>query len=203
MMELWKSRAPNKCRFFLWLALQDRCWTAMRRMRHGLQSNATCTLCSKDEEFISHLLLGCVYSSEVWYKALRRFRGHSVAPTRTMNFAQWWTEARKRIGKPLRKAFYSLVILVAWSLWLERKARIFRGAAASPSSCIQAIKLEGDLWCRTKIIDRSQLLAMQSVHMCLFSPGASPCTEFLSFCLPVSLHISIRLAISQTNCTSK
>jgi hypothetical protein len=28
--ELWKSRAPNKCHFFLWLALQDCCWTAER-----------------------------------------------------------------------------------------------------------------------------------------------------------------------------
>ena len=26
--QIWCSRAPNKCKFFLWLALKHRCWTA-------------------------------------------------------------------------------------------------------------------------------------------------------------------------------
>jgi hypothetical protein len=28
--ELWKVKDPNKCRMFIWLVLQDRCWTAER-----------------------------------------------------------------------------------------------------------------------------------------------------------------------------
>jgi hypothetical protein len=107
-----------------------------------------------------YLLLGCVYNREVWHKALRWFGWHSVAQTRSMSFAQWWTAARKRIGKPRRKAFDSLVILVAWSLWLERNARIFTVVAVPPSSCIRGIMVEVDLWCCAKIVDRSQRLAM-------------------------------------------
>jgi hypothetical protein len=30
---VWKSWAPPKCRFFLWLAAQKRCWTADRLAR--------------------------------------------------------------------------------------------------------------------------------------------------------------------------
>jgi len=33
---IWETRAPPKVRFFFWLALRRHCWTANRRMRHGL-----------------------------------------------------------------------------------------------------------------------------------------------------------------------
>jgi hypothetical protein len=29
--EIWKIKAPNKCKFFLWLLILDRCWTANHR----------------------------------------------------------------------------------------------------------------------------------------------------------------------------
>jgi hypothetical protein len=35
-----------------------------------LQLDATCAFYSQDVELINHLLLGCVYSREVWYKTL-------------------------------------------------------------------------------------------------------------------------------------
>ena len=38
---LAKTRAPGKCKFFGWLAIHDRCWTA-RRKRHGLQNDDNC-----------------------------------------------------------------------------------------------------------------------------------------------------------------
>lgn len=42
---LCKTRAPGKCKFFGWLAIHDRCWTAERRKRHNLQQDDTCVLC--------------------------------------------------------------------------------------------------------------------------------------------------------------
>ena len=32
----WKSKAPLRCRFFLWLAMHNRCWTSDRLARRGL-----------------------------------------------------------------------------------------------------------------------------------------------------------------------
>jgi hypothetical protein len=43
--QLWKVRAPAKCGVFVWLALQDKCWTAERRQRHRLQNDNSCALC--------------------------------------------------------------------------------------------------------------------------------------------------------------
>jgi hypothetical protein len=64
--ELWKVRAPPKLKFFVWLVLQDRCWTAQHRKRHKLQDHEF-ALCSQELESIYHLLLGFCYSREVWW----------------------------------------------------------------------------------------------------------------------------------------
>lgn len=37
---------PPKVRYFYWLVLHDRCWTAARRKRRGLQDSDDCALCS-------------------------------------------------------------------------------------------------------------------------------------------------------------
>lgn len=42
--KLRKAKAPPRVKFFFWLALHRRLWTAERRMRHGLQTNADCVL---------------------------------------------------------------------------------------------------------------------------------------------------------------
>jgi hypothetical protein len=46
-LQVWKSRAPAKCRFFLWLALHDRCWTADRLERRGLPRPVACPFCDQ------------------------------------------------------------------------------------------------------------------------------------------------------------
>jgi hypothetical protein len=43
--EAWKIRAPNEVRFFVWLVVQNRCWTAETLHRHGMCSDSTCALC--------------------------------------------------------------------------------------------------------------------------------------------------------------
>jgi hypothetical protein len=43
--EVWRMSIPPKVKFFFWLALHGRLWTAERRMRHGLQPDADCALC--------------------------------------------------------------------------------------------------------------------------------------------------------------
>jgi hypothetical protein len=42
---IWKSWAPSKCKFFLWLVALTKCWTADRLARKGLQHPESCLLC--------------------------------------------------------------------------------------------------------------------------------------------------------------
>jgi hypothetical protein len=57
---IWKTWAPPKCHFFLWLAAHKKCWTADRLTRHGMNHPDKCPLCDQEEETIDHLLISCV-----------------------------------------------------------------------------------------------------------------------------------------------
>ena len=65
VMFAWKAMVPSKMKFFFWLALHGRLWTAERRRRHGLQTEAACALCSQHDETVDHLLIACVFSRDV------------------------------------------------------------------------------------------------------------------------------------------
>jgi hypothetical protein len=55
--ELWKTKAPNKCRLFAWLVLHGRSWTSERAWRHDLRNDACCAFCDQGVETIDHLPL--------------------------------------------------------------------------------------------------------------------------------------------------
>jgi len=97
---LRKARAPAKCKFFIWLVLHNRCWTADRRKRHGLQDDDSCALCSQSSETIDHLLVVCPFSRELWFCLFRKVGWEVVAPTvHEYALADWWITARKQIQK--------------------------------------------------------------------------------------------------------
>ena len=45
---IWKSWAPLRCKFFLWLAIKQRIWTADRLTKWGLPHQAACPLCDQE-----------------------------------------------------------------------------------------------------------------------------------------------------------
>jgi hypothetical protein len=62
--------------------------------------------------------------------------------------------------KERRRAFDSLVVVVAWSVWLERNERCFARACNSPAAvCMETWNLL-QLWCRASLVDRSRLCVM-------------------------------------------
>jgi hypothetical protein len=70
------------------------------------------------------MLAGCVFSREFWFRFLCHFSWQQFAPDSDALIVDWWLTTRKHIAKPRRKAFDSTMLLGAWSLWLERNARI-------------------------------------------------------------------------------
>lgn len=146
---LTKTRAPAKCKFFVWLALHDRCWTAARRKRHNLQDDDSCILCGQEPETIYHLLIGCSFSREVWFSILQLFGAGSMLPM-AHSLADWWAYARKRIQKDDRKAFDTTVILVVWCLWLERNARTFNRSSRTAAQLESWIREEANVWAQAR-----------------------------------------------------
>jgi len=123
---LRKTRAPGKCKFFIWLVIHDRCWTAARRKKHGLQDDDSCALCAQMPETVDHLLIACPFTREVWFRLLRRFDWVSLAPNaQSTFFVSWWSTARKQLSKDNRRCLDTLVILTSWLLWKEKNDRTF------------------------------------------------------------------------------
>jgi hypothetical protein len=97
--ELWKVRAPNKCRFFLWLVLHQLCWTSEGLHRHALHDDGACALCQQELETLDHLLVRCVVNREGWWRLLHRFGWHHLAPALDSSVVEWWLHTRKCVAK--------------------------------------------------------------------------------------------------------
>jgi hypothetical protein len=114
---IWKSWAPPKCRFFMWLVAHNRCWTADRLARRGLQHPDKCVLCDQEEEDIQHLLIGCVVARQVWFSLFHQIGFSQLAPMPTKaSFDIWWENVEATSTGDTRKGLNSLVILGAWCI---------------------------------------------------------------------------------------
>ena len=70
---IWKTWAPPKCKFFIWLAINGRCWIADRLAKRGLPHQAACPFCDQHMENISHVLVSCVFARKVWTIMLQAY----------------------------------------------------------------------------------------------------------------------------------
>jgi hypothetical protein len=77
---IWKSWAPGKGRFSIWLAPHDCCWTADRLARRNLPHPELCPLCDQKNKTINHLLFSCVLSHEIWFLLLRHMGMAACSP---------------------------------------------------------------------------------------------------------------------------
>lgn len=108
----WKPWAPSKCKFFIWLLLQNRIWTADRLLQRGWPNEYFCPLCVRNLETVNHLITECPYSRALWTKV-----------------ASWstWFLGLSEGAVANSPGLYSMTMLVVWMIWRERNNRIFRG----------------------------------------------------------------------------
>jgi hypothetical protein len=140
---IWKSWASGKCKFFLWLATHNKCWTADRLAMRGFAHPEHCPLCDQEEETIDHLLLSCVFSRQIWFYVLEKFGLQALAPQPDEHsFEEWWDQASRRIPVQVSKGLNSIVILVAWSLWNQRYRCVFDGLQPNLSRLLSTMRDE-------------------------------------------------------------
>jgi hypothetical protein len=83
---LWKSWAPPKCKFFLWLAIRNKCWTADRLQKRGLDHPP---LCDQEPENIQHLLCSCIFARQFWHCILSPLGLANLSPaSNEISFAE-------------------------------------------------------------------------------------------------------------------
>jgi hypothetical protein len=120
---IWKSKAPMKCKFFMWLAMHRRCLTADNLSLRGWPHSPSCPLCSSANEDCTHLLVQCRFTQQVWARLQVWANADFLIPDNNfVSTEDWWLKARKRAPKELWRDFDTFTILVHWRLWKERNA---------------------------------------------------------------------------------
>lgn len=97
---IWKTWAPLRCKLFIWLAINNRCWTADRLAKRGFPHPAACPLCDQVEESIQHILVSCLFQAGLVSYSPK------IRPT-TGRFSSWWGQALIQVPKELRKGLNS------------------------------------------------------------------------------------------------
>ena len=145
---VWKVWATPKCKFFAWLIIHNRVWTAARLQRRGWPNCGLCPLCSQVQESAAHLLFQCRFSVAVW-NAVKAKIGLSNIVTAdwaaVRSVRHWWTEIALA-RSPNGKGMASLLMLISWELWKERNARVFRNVSAPTTIIVEKIMNEATLW---------------------------------------------------------
>ncbi|XP_066333406.1 uncharacterized protein [Miscanthus floridulus] len=124
---IWKSWAPLRCKFFVWLAIKQRLWTADRLARRGLQHPPACLFCDQAQETAPHLLLSCVFSRQIWALVFSHLNLVVDVPVNSSSFSAWWGKVIRAAPNQWRKGLNSLIILVAWEIWKHRNSCVFEG----------------------------------------------------------------------------
>ena len=144
---IWRSWAPSKCRFFIWLVAHNRCWTADRLAKKGLNHPHRCPLCDQEDETMNHLLISCVFTRIFWYMLLRKFGLHALAPQPGLtSFLEWWKGAAEAVQGMVKKGLNSLIMLGAWKIWNLRNRCVFDGETPSLSRILKQADEERNLW---------------------------------------------------------
>ena len=137
--------APPKCKFFLWLLLQDRLWTAARLQVHGWENNYFCGLCIRNLETVLHLFVECPLSRTIWEHVAIWSNTENLHPAQwgeAMDVEDWFL---KIIESGSKKA-HTLAILTLWCIWSQRNAAVFNNKTSTAAQVFARIKDESLLW---------------------------------------------------------
>lgn len=138
---MWRSKLEGKVKFYMWLLLQNRNWTADRLQARGWPHNASCKFCDQEQETAMHLTLQCCYAREVWHLSLgansRMYNGVSSASS----VSDWWKMLCTQRGAPARtEEEITLSAYIAWHLWKERNRRVFEDKDLTPRALVNMIR---------------------------------------------------------------
>ena len=126
---IWKPWVPPKCKFFSWLAIQNRIWTADRLEARNWSNQRICPLCRIPTK---HL-----WSEITVWTATPNLHPNAWPPSDTLE--NWWM-AISAAPSASRRGLCSIIILVCWEVWTERNARVFQHVESPNLAVLQKIK---------------------------------------------------------------
>jgi hypothetical protein len=142
-----ENLGSSKTKFFMWLVAHRKVWTADRLQKRGLDHPERCPLCDQEQETLDHMLIGCVFAREFWFKLLLQVNLQLLAPqSEDSAFLERWRVLCAKVSGIARDGLNSLVILGVWTLWKQRNGYVFYNKSPSINDGIRRVGLEVDLW---------------------------------------------------------
>jgi hypothetical protein len=95
---IWQVWAPNRCKFFLWLLLQNR---ADRLMLREWPNQYFCPLCIRNLETVDHLVKECPVSRQLWTEISNWSKMPSLHPSswpQELSTAEWFRSLPGRMN---------------------------------------------------------------------------------------------------------
>lgn len=135
---VWPVRIPLKIRFFAWLALQNRCLTADRLARKGIDHDPLYKFCRLHPETAAHLFIACPVVSDICVYLLQLWSLPLVwcgSPGSSM-LDHWGGCAEGISLAASRERLGTFLTLFWWIIWKERNARTFKSKSASKVTII-------------------------------------------------------------------
>lgn len=138
---IWKAWATPPCKFFVWLLLQDRVWTAVKLQLRGWENNYFCPLCERNLETAIHLFTECLYARKIRSMIALWSNCANLHPS---NWAEQsdieeWFIALTAGGT---KEAHSIAILTLWHIWKERNVRVFNMTRSTEQAVLTRIQDE-------------------------------------------------------------
>lgn len=89
----------------------------------------SCPICNSELEDVSHLFLFCPYAQDIWSWWWNLWELTWVWPSSLIKaFEQWHFPSSNKF---FRKVWNATFLIIVWSLWKERNARVFTGKCTS------------------------------------------------------------------------
>jgi hypothetical protein len=79
LRHIWAVWAPPKCKFFMWLLLQRRIFTADRLLRFDMPNQYLCPLCRRNLETLAHMFTECPWLRQAWERTAHTFSYPAIA----------------------------------------------------------------------------------------------------------------------------
>ncbi|CAN1782241.1 Putative ribonuclease H protein At1g65750 [Linum perenne] len=123
---IWRWKGPNRTRYFLWLAVQEKLLTNSSRVRRQMTDTGTCSFCSAAEETSLHVIRDCQFAVDVW-----RLLG--IFDT---SDSKWQSPISEWMCHFLNSENGTTFGNICWFLWKSRNGRIFADDRTKPAGVV-------------------------------------------------------------------
>jgi hypothetical protein len=147
---------------FMWLVEHNRCWTANKLARHGMEHPDHCPLCDQQPKNINHLLILHVFTRHIWFEREVGLQ-FVLLPGQDSFEDDWWCQSSMQVPSQVRRGFNFLMTLGAWVNLKHRNQCQFQGASPSVAAVLQVAREEALLWTWAGAMGLSLLHALRTL----------------------------------------